>query len=105
MGTERARRQARRSDSKVLKDFGINQMQADLQLMATNVTATANGLHKLGKQHDALVKKCADKAEADENSMVYMERHRRMHEENLQGLNEVRNRGLRGRLKWLLTGR
>lgn len=95
MGTEAQTRRVRRSDQQVLKAFGIAQMQADMHKMAGTISEVANSQvnlrAELQKKHDDLVRQLAKevaKIIADERALV-----------------EVRNRDLKGRLKWLLTGK
>lgn len=105
MGDARTARVVRRSDRQVIKDFGIEQMQADLQTMASNVAGTANAVTNLGKKHDDLVKQCASRETAISVDIMNIATRMADLSGNLRDLNEVRNRGFWGRVKWLLFGK
>lgn len=104
MGAEKQRKIERGTRRQVLQEFGIDEMRLNLEEMAANVSASANAVANLGKKHDDLVKKCADHAEGTDLDVKRLYGRTDSHQSNLRDLNELRNRGFVGRLKWLLFG-
>lgn len=121
MGTERKAKDDRRTTRQILRDFGIDKMQASLQELSSTIASVANSQANVTKKHDDLVKKLEKELTVDllnggkagvsqvlgwrSEDIKTLEADRTAHGRNLRELNEVRNRGLLGRLKWLATGR
>ena len=92
MSTARSVKIQKRSDAKILKEFGIKQMASNIAGLTTTIEQVANSQvnyeRKALAAHDALLRGSAKEIVKVSNA-VY----------------ELRNRGLWGRVKWLLIGK
>jgi hypothetical protein len=102
---QKKHRAERRSQKQVLEEFGILEMRNRLEEMAGNVSGLANAVAHFKERHDGLVKKCAEESSQRDDDIARLERRWNEHQDNLHTINELRNRGFWGRMKWLLFGR